>query len=447
MRIAIGLSILLSWGCVPAGSGGSGDETPAENEGGGDAGGEQVPEELPPEAEGLVSITIGPKAAQLAVGVPQQFNAVGVYEDGREEVITELVTWSSSDEALVEVSNEAGSKGLATVHALGNVRILASLGEADGDLRIGGNCGYPEYSNTFTYLDTVPPIRWEGAYKGDGTQFDFDLEEVNCDDDEWGDVSILVFVVGAAWCGACSAYAVRLNQEAATLMEAGGRIVYVEVEDLNYQPATNEFARDHLDHLIGNGPGYRVGDADASTVFGPAPQFIAQSGIIMNYPTVFVVRRSDMRIIAHQGRSQYPLPLVDIARNPDRDWANPPPPVFESNCGPDTEEASEPNDTPEDAKVLSGTVEGGICAREPDYYRIEAEGDWRVDLEFSHAQGDLDVFVWDVPNDGPAVDGPNVVGSDSSDDNESFTHRGPALLRVQGFQAASAPYTLTLTEL
>ena len=68
-------------------------------------------------------------------------------------------------------------------------------------------------------------------------------------------------------------------------------------------------------------------------------------------------------------------------------------------------------------------------------------------LEFSNSQGDLDVYV--VDDQGQPLTGGNVapIGSDSTTDNESFTHSGPSRILVYGYQAASAPYTLTLTDL
>jgi hypothetical protein len=86
----------------------------------------------------------------------------------------------------------------------------------------------------------------------------YKLEDVACDED----VSVIVFVLGAAWCGACSAYSMRLNAEAEAFEAAGGRIVYVELQDMNYEPTDSHFAYEHLSTLIGNGPGIRVGDLD-----------------------------------------------------------------------------------------------------------------------------------------------------------------------------------------
>ena len=61
----------------------------------------------------------------------------------------------------------------------------------------------------------------------------------------------------------------------------------------------------------------------------------------------------------------------------------------------------------------------------PDYYRIELDGPWRLNLEFEHAVGDLDVEVWDVAGQQPERDlAEQIVGSYSQTDNESFEYEG-----------------------
>ena len=80
-----------------------------------------------------------------------------------------------------------------------------------------------------------------------------------------------------------------------------------------------------------------------------------------------------------------------------------------------------------------------------DFYQVEHAGTWQLDLAFSHAEGDIDVYVWDpATNRALQVNGQNV-GSDSGDDNETFTHQGNAIIGVLGYQGATARYRLTLS--
>ena len=64
-------------------------------------------------------------------------------------------------------------------------------------------------------------------------------------------------------------------------------------------------------------------------------------------------------------------------------------------------------------------------------------------LTFRHATGDIDVYVWDTDRD-ERLRGANgrYVGSNSATDDEAFTHRGPAVVVVLGYDGDRAPYTL-----
>ena len=135
----------------------------------------------------------------------------------------------------------------------------------------------------------IPYVYWENAFFPDGTQGPLRFGDLHCDED----VSIMIFVVGTLWCGACTSYAQRIAQIAPDIEAAGGRIIFIELEDNDHQPCTSEVAHRHLSQYIGN-VGIRVGDADTQ----PGGGYVASSGVVRGYPTVVVVRRSDMRIIA-----------------------------------------------------------------------------------------------------------------------------------------------------
>ena len=73
----------------------------------------------------LKTIEINPPKASIAVGATLEFTATGIYSDDSKHVITEEVTWKSSDEALVTIS----SSGLATANkkVKGDVKITATF--------------------------------------------------------------------------------------------------------------------------------------------------------------------------------------------------------------------------------------------------------------------------------------------------------------------------------
>ncbi len=88
-------------------------------------------------APALVSITVTPATATISAGDTQAFTATGTYQGSSVGVdITTQVTWSSSNIAVAQVSNAAGSNGVATgltSPARGNtVTITAALNGVQG---------------------------------------------------------------------------------------------------------------------------------------------------------------------------------------------------------------------------------------------------------------------------------------------------------------------------
>jgi hypothetical protein len=80
----------------------------------------------------LDSILITTKSATVPKGFQQQYTAIGMYSDGNTVDITAMVTWSSSAEGIVTVSNDAASPGLATAVDLGDATLAASLSGVTG---------------------------------------------------------------------------------------------------------------------------------------------------------------------------------------------------------------------------------------------------------------------------------------------------------------------------
>lgn len=76
----------------------------------------------------LSSISLTPLAPRLAIGTTQAFTATGNFSDGSTRDLTAQVAWNSSAPAVATISNEASSKGMATVIAIGTTTIRAALG-------------------------------------------------------------------------------------------------------------------------------------------------------------------------------------------------------------------------------------------------------------------------------------------------------------------------------
>ena len=425
---ALALSMMSLTGC-----GGGTDATA------GDAGATPPDAEAPnPAAVGLELVKITPSNPLLEPGRAFRFRATGTYAGGETRDVTQAAVWTSSNPEIISFSDAEGEGGRAMVHARGGVTLTARVGDVRGELQIGGadGCVYPDYDLRLQLDATMPPVFWENAYVG-GRKTRFSLEEWACDED----VSVIVVVLGTAWCGACSSYAMRLEAEAEAFEAAGGRFVLVELEDADSQPADTEAAQRHLSNLIGTAHGVRVGDLDTR----PGERFFSNYADLGGLPTVYFIRRADMKVIA-TGDQVGERSLVDVARDPNADWKNPPPPPFDNRCPPGADEASEPNDTAaQAAPLVAGTLEGGVCDESGDVYRVDAECGWSLQLDFDNGVGDLDVYVWDAATDEPLRVNGDVVGSAGQSNQEVFTSSGPALVKVVGFRRASAPYRLTLS--
>ena len=76
----------------------------------------------------LQSIIVEPQNATVNASATQQYTAKGVYSDGSSATITNLVTWSSNNPALLSIA--AG--GLATAIAAGATQVNAMLGSVIG---------------------------------------------------------------------------------------------------------------------------------------------------------------------------------------------------------------------------------------------------------------------------------------------------------------------------
>lgn len=80
----------------------------------------------------LNSIQITPLNPSISIDLNEQFYATGSYSDGSSADLTQAVTWSSSNTAVVTVSNAAGSNGLVTPVSASTATITAAFGGTSG---------------------------------------------------------------------------------------------------------------------------------------------------------------------------------------------------------------------------------------------------------------------------------------------------------------------------
>jgi len=407
--IAAAAATFIAWGC------------------GGDGGEEEVfvPTALAVEAD-----------AEMKVGSTVQLRAIGT-RDGVERQLVDGVVFTSSDDAVATVDPH----GVARILAGGPVTFTASYSGLEAEIGVRARCDYPRFTPEFALGRVMPKLSWPNAWDRHGNYFEFNLEDVYCDA-AWKDTTTLHFVLSAGWCPPCHEYTKALSKVYEELEALGMKIVIIEVEDERGLPADSDYARTHIEKLTqGNVPSIAVGDADTLPT-----SFVKESELLEYFPTEFVVRTRDMRIIADGKRWTSRLPLEQIALNPDADWTKPNSSAFRNKCGPGDEESLE-NGHPQGAHPLDvGALFGGICEDGPDFFSIDVAGEWTLELAFEHAVGDLDLFVWNPVLDEPLLVDGQIVGSTGTDDVETIRHAGPAVVAVVPFRHASARYKLTLTE-
>lgn len=385
-----------------------------------------------------------PDKVQWAIGKKVQLEAVGV-RGTTERKVTYQVSYASSDEKVATVDET----GLATVVADGSVSFTASMGDrtsAPVQATITLNCSYPEGSYGLGLtpnqpLKTMPELTWP-AVRPDGTRFDFSLADVQCRS-EWKDTKTILFVISAGWCGACTAYAQRLVGEVDDLTAKGMLVAIVETQDYEGRPSNANFAYTHLAKITNNSiPGIALGDSDVK----PNAGFFGSSGYLEYFPTSFVVRTRDMKIIADQKVNDLYLPIHEIAADPEADWSRGT--VFVNKCGAADEEAAEPNNSADEAyPILAGTYPGGICDNSArDIYAVQISGSWTATLDYDNRVGKLGLWVWDPKTNQIATINGNVIGS-SGTGHEVISYGGKVLIGVEGVDGDSAPYTLNVTGL
>lgn len=95
---------------------------------------------------GSVQVTVSPAVLQVVQvtpampsvpqGLDEALTATGIYSDSSTQDLTAQATWSSSDEAVVRVSNAAGSHGVITGLALGTASVRATLSGVTGSTTV-----------------------------------------------------------------------------------------------------------------------------------------------------------------------------------------------------------------------------------------------------------------------------------------------------------------------
>ena len=372
----------------------------------------------------VVRLTVSPTTLTLGLGAAQQLTVTAELSDGSSENVTTSATYQSSAPSTMTVS----ATGLVEAVTEGSAQITVSYRGAS--IVVNGTasaCAYPGAGSQIQLSSVMPNVSWPNAHDEQGNQFAFSMRDFLCGS-EYSQYTSIHFLITAEWCPYCPDYLRSVNNQAAQIEAAGGKIVYVEVQTNSRTLASSSQAHALINRYQISNPGFRVGDGDTqpmSGIFGRA---------VNAFPSMFVVRKSDMTVVAND-TSQSHLSLAQQISG-----TGPMP-----NCSSSDEESYEPNDSEMMPATIAPGVnfDGGICTpNNLDWYLIDHAGGWTLDLTFTHATGDLDMYVFPENN----IDPNNpLAASESYDDNEQVSHSGRALVVIAGFQGATTPYQIALT--
>jgi uncharacterized protein YjdB len=101
----------------------------------------------------LKTIAVTPANATVGRSASLQYTATGIYSDGTTAPLTTQVNWSASDTAIADISNSAGSQGLALGKAQGSVTIKA----VDSASGVSGQTGLTVGPAALTSITITPP--------------------------------------------------------------------------------------------------------------------------------------------------------------------------------------------------------------------------------------------------------------------------------------------------
>ncbi len=193
---------------------------------------------------------------------------------------------------------------------------------------------------------------------------------------------------------------------------------------------------------VGEGDGLEVdirfdnaeGDLDMQLVRiedGADPAFVDSSASVQNAETVYLRRAPEagtyaVRVYGYDGATA----AYDMTVN-----------VF-ADCVDDQEgQSGEHGDDRASATRLPPVDQTRqICDYDDDYYRFDvgAQTDVRIEVLFGHANGDIDVELYDAAGDRVA----NAVSSDDNELIEETLQPGSYVLRVYGYRGATNPYSV-----
>jgi len=299
-------------------------------------------------------------------------------------------------------------------------------------------CQYPRAYHSVSLGQVIPRMWWQSAFDENRTETRFDLEDFYCSD-QYDDYAALMVVAVTQSCPACGPYIASLRSQEAQLTAAGIKLLFVMLEtDRITRPSSAESLRT-LTHYARTLSSIRVGSGSTS----PSPDIIRNAPIITSVPSVFMVRRSDMRIVARRSSGVVfdPVAIAQAASNHEGPGDN-------GSADTDCDNIdSNGNHHWQDALAIDANsiIEGEVCPGRDNYYLVDLQTRWRLKLLFQQRDADLDLFLLD-PYTGQMLTKPNgnPRAGLSRTSNERIRYTAPAIARIRQSGTGYGTYELRL---
>ena len=151
---------------------------------------------------------------------------------------------------------------------------------------------YPSYDERSIRVgEVMPDYGWSAAYDAQGEPmgpFGFQMFH---NDHRFADAEYMLLVVATGWCQPCQRLLGGLAEYGEDLRDAGVLPAFLLVQDRNRRVPSSRASNRHFIDSVGAAPFIRLGEADHDGSSAIQDQFYA-------VPQVFVIRRSDMRVVA-----------------------------------------------------------------------------------------------------------------------------------------------------
>ena len=273
---------------------------------------------------------------------------------------------------------------------------------------------YPSYDERSIRIGAVmPDYGWSAAYDEQGESMGpFGFQKFH-NHRRFAEAEYMLLVIATGWCQPCQSLLGGLAEFGDDLRDAGVLPVYLLVQDRHGRVPTSRQSNSHVHDSVGTAPFIRLGEADHDGSSAIHEQFA-------QVPQVFVIRRSDMRVVVggFNGNpadeiAEYfgiiPSPVSNESR--DQDWEEEDSEEEDS----ESEESSEAVDGDDDAQCVPELAEqeansgvfveptgeevwhSTICsAGDEDILEAVFNGVWRMTMTFGADGGALGLTIVDL---------------------------------------------------